>query len=76
MIEEQKLTELDKKLREMAILNWTQFTQLVGPDAIRAAKVCLLRQNAASYGEIGIKLSITKEQVRYACAKCEEKGVC
>jgi hypothetical protein len=66
------MTELDKKLQEMALLNWSQFVHLLGEDAINAAKVCLLRQAKASYGEIGIKLGLTEKQVRTRCVKCDE----
>lgn len=64
------MTELDKKLQEMALLNWSQFVQVIGQDAIVAAKVCLLRQDKRSYGEISNKLGITENQARYACTKC------
>lgn len=67
------MTELDKKIQEIALMNWEQFVQIIGKDAIVAAKVCLLRQNKKSYGEISNKLSITESQARYACNKCDEK---
>lgn len=70
------MTELDKKLQEIAVMNWQQFVQIIGADAIIAAKVCLLRQNKKSYGEISNKLSISESQARYACNKCEEKLSC
>lgn len=67
----QPMTDLDKKLQEIALMNWTQFVALIGPDAIIAAKVCLLRQQKKSYGEIQQKLGLTKNQVEYAaCKKC------
>jgi len=65
------MTDLDKKLQEMAVMNWPQFAALLGPDALIAAKVCLLRQNKKSYGEIEQKLGITYEQARYGCNKCD-----
>lgn len=66
------MTDLDKKLQEMAVMNWPQFVALVGPDAIRAMKICLLRQQGKSYGEIQNKLGLTKSQVEYAaCNKCD-----
>lgn len=68
-----RMTELDKKLQEIALANWPQFVQLVGEDAILSAKICLLRQNNASYGEIENRLGITTNQARYGCNKCEEK---
>ncbi|SHK92771.1 hypothetical protein SAMN05444266_101615 [Chitinophaga jiangningensis] len=64
------MTDLDKKLQEMAMTNWEQFVHLIGEDALTAAKVCLLRQNNASYGKISQKLGITEKQVRGRCDKC------
>lgn len=68
-----RMTELDKKLQEIALVNWEQFVHLVGQEAITSAKICLLRQNNASYGEIENRLGITTNQARYGCYKCEEK---
>lgn len=65
------MTDLDKKLQEIAVLNWKQFAALIGEDALRAAKICLLRKNGKSYGEIQQKLDITENQARYGCNKCE-----
>lgn len=65
-----EMTNLDKKLQEIALLNWPQFVELIGADAITAAKVCLLRQDKRSYGEIQNKLGITYDQARYACNNC------
>ncbi len=67
------MTDLDKQLQQMALLNWDQFAQLIGPDALIAAKVCLLRQDKRSYGEIAIKLKLAEHQVRYGCTKCDLK---
>jgi hypothetical protein len=69
------LTDLDKKLQEMAVMNWPQFAALIGEDAITAAKICLLRQNNKSYGEISMKLGITEKKARYWCSECEVKSV-
>ena len=60
-----QLTELDQKLREIALLNWSQFVSLVGRDAITSAKACLLRQKKQSHSQISIKLDITEAQARY-----------
>lgn len=66
-----KMTELDKKLQEMALMNWNQFVQVIGQDAIISAKICMLRQNKNSYGAIAMKLGIEEHQARYGCSKCE-----
>lgn len=69
-----EMTELDQKLREIAMLNWSQFVDLVGRDAITSAKACLLRKRKMSYPQISIKLSITESQAKYACTKCDDKN--
>lgn len=65
------MTDLDKRLQEMACLHWRQFVSLIGEDALTAAKICILRQNNKSLGEISQKLSITYRQSEYGCKKCE-----
>jgi hypothetical protein len=69
------MTQLDEKLREMAINNWEQFVQLVGQDAIVRAKSCMLRSHGRSYGEISIALGISynsaRERIRYNCGGCD-----
>jgi hypothetical protein len=70
-LQKKELTELDRKLQEIALLNWSQFVKLVGEDAIISAKICLLRQADRSYGEISQKLSITERRARYWCGECE-----
>jgi hypothetical protein len=68
------MTDLDKRIQEIAALNWNQFVSLIGEDAITKAKICLLRQNNKSYGEISNKLGITEHQARYACNNCTTKN--
>ena len=68
------LTDLDRKLQEIASKNWQQFVDLIGSDAITAAKICMLRQDQKSYGEICIKLNITEHQARYGCGKCDSNN--
>jgi hypothetical protein len=70
------LTELDKKIIQIAISNPPQFFSLIGEDALRSAKTCLLRQDKKSYGAIAMQLRTTRDKVRYACEKCEVKPVC
>lgn len=65
------MTDLDKKLQEIASKNWEQFVFLLGEDTILSAKICLLRQNKMSYGQIQAKLKLPKHKVEYACNKCE-----
>ena len=65
-----KMTNLDQQLQELALTDWAAFVQLIGEDAIVSAKVCLLRKEMKSYGEICVKLGLTRDQVRYGCEKC------
>lgn len=67
------MTDLDKKLQQIAVMNWAQFRDLIGDDAIMATKICLLRRDNRSYGEIAVKLGITEKKARYWCGECEEK---
>ena len=59
----QPMTDLDKKLQEMAIKNWPQFVALLGDDALMAAKICLLRQNNRSLGEISKRLDMPRQTI-------------
>lgn len=82
------MTELDKKILEIANKNWPQFVKLVGEDSITSAKICLLRKEKKSYGEILIRLNratsndpnskdkITKHKIEYACKKCDDAPSC
>lgn len=69
-----EITELDRKLQEIALFNWNQFVQLVGDDAILSAKICLLRTAGKSYGAITQKLGVTIDAARWNCNKCEVKS--
>lgn len=66
-----ELTDLDKRLQEMASKNWEQFVALIGEDAVIAAKICMLRHEKKSYGEISMKLGVTEKRARYWCGECE-----
>lgn len=68
----QELTELDRLIQEIATKNYQQFVTLVGKDAIQAAKICLLRRQHKTIGQITTKLGVTKSQVETACKKCED----
>lgn len=66
-----QMTELDKRLQRIAGKNWFEFVELIGEDAITFAKICLLRQNGNSYGQIRARLALKKHIVEYACGKCD-----
>ncbi len=70
-----ELTDLDKRLQEIAQKNWWQFVNLIGADEINNAKACILRQDGYSYNQIKNKLSLTRNQVQYNCGKCDVKTV-
>lgn len=67
------MTDLDRKLQEIGTKNWPQFVALIGEEAILAAKICLLRQDRRSYGEISVKLGITESKARYHCNECADQ---
>jgi hypothetical protein len=64
------MTDLDKQLQEIALMNWAQFVALIGEDAMIAAKICLLRKQDYSYGEIAMKLKVNRDKASYECRKC------
>jgi hypothetical protein len=66
-----ELTKLDEKLRELALTDWQKFVAVIGEDAILKAKICMLRNNGHSYGEIRNKLGVTEKQARYGSGKCD-----
>lgn len=63
------ITELDKKLQDIAISDWKQFLEIAGDDFIITIKARVLRKEGKSYQQISMKLSITPAQARYACKK-------
>lgn len=69
----QPMTELDRRILEMANKNWDQFVALIGEDALIVAKICMLRQENKSYGEISVRLGITEKRARYWCGECDTK---
>lgn len=58
-------TELDKELRDLAILEWSTFCELAGEEMITALKICFLRRKNSSYGKIQMKLGVTIMKARY-----------
>lgn len=66
----QSMTELDRKLQELALINWPAFVALLGEDAILSAKICLLRGGGKSYGEISLKMGISSAKARSRCSDC------
>ncbi|HRA42326.1 MAG TPA: hypothetical protein PLV31_01385, partial [Gammaproteobacteria bacterium] len=67
------MTDLDKQLQQMALMNWRQFASIMGADAIKRAKICLLRQQGNKYDYICKVLDLSKNQVQYACTSCEKE---
>lgn len=65
------MTELDRKLQEIAAKDWEQFVKLLGEKKLIAAKVCYLRRAGNSYGKISLKLKITERQAEHACLNCQ-----
>lgn len=67
------MTDLEKKLQEIATKDWNEFIALIGNNSILSAQIILLRRKKKSYREIANKLRITYDQARYGCRKCESK---
>lgn len=72
------MTELDKKIIQIAITNPPQFFALIGSDALLLAKTCLLRQEKKSYGAIAFRLDLPRKtvesMVKRNCEKCLPEG--
>lgn len=69
--EDRYYTEADRILQQLAATDWAAFSKLVGDDNMTAAKICILRAQGASYGQLKIKFSKTKDQIKYASDKCD-----
>lgn len=67
------MTGLEEKLRNMAQVDWERFVNLLGADALMAAKITMLRRDGNSYKQISIKLRITERQARYGVKKISDK---
>lgn len=63
-------TDLDNQLRQLANVDWPAFVDLIGHEAITAAKVCMLKKQGRSMNQISNRLSITKRKVQVRCEKC------
>lgn len=53
-------TDLDIELQHLAALDWPLFVNLVGEDAIKAAKVCLLKKRGKSLLQISNRFGRSK----------------
>ena len=69
-IDDKYFTELDNELRDLAILDWAAFVQLIGDDAITTAKVCKLKLKGKSLNQIASRVRLTKSQVETRCKRC------
>lgn len=69
------MTELDRKLKEMAANDWNRFVAMMGEDALTSAKICMLRQEGKTFNQISIKLNVTQMRARVACSKCDIEQV-
>lgn len=65
-----ELTEIDKKLQQIALTDWPLFVSMVGADAIIRAKVCLLRKEGKSYEQVSTKLHISYKRARSRSRSC------
>lgn len=58
-----KLTDLDKQIINIAVMNPSQFIDMIGEDTLLRMKACLLRQNGNTYGQISTKLDKPRQTV-------------
>jgi hypothetical protein len=66
-------TQLDDDLRNLAAMDWATFAEMIGPEAILSAKICMLRSRGNSLQQIANRLEITKETARYWVDKQPER---
>lgn len=58
-----QLTELEKQIINIAVMNPSQFIELIGEDALLRMKACLLRRSGNTYGQISTKLDKPRQTV-------------
>jgi hypothetical protein len=61
------MTDLDKKVKELATTDWEKFMQVAGPDFILTFKARIMRSEGKSWQQISMKLEITPMQARVCC---------
>lgn len=64
-------TPLDVQLQQLALSDWPAFVNIIGEDAIVAAKVCILKSNGKTQAQISHKLHLTKRMAQYRAEKCK-----
>jgi hypothetical protein len=60
------MTDLDKKLQQLATTDWHTFMTIVGQDNITVMKARILRQDGKSYQQICVQTGLTMAQARNA----------
>ena len=68
-----QMSPLDRRLQELALLNWELFCTYTGVN-IQQAQVCLLRSQGRSLGQIAVKLSLKKRAVQRIAERCVPCG--
>lgn len=61
------MTDLDKKIKELAISDWEKFMQVAGTDFLITFKARILRSEGKSWQQISMKLEISPRQARVCC---------
>jgi hypothetical protein len=67
---EKDLLELDKKVHELAVMNFELFCKLLAVNK-EQAYVCFEIQKGKSYKQIGIKMKLAKQTVYLISKKCK-----
>ena len=73
-ISKDKLKELDKKLIDIALVDFEKFSKIARVDKVQAY-VCIERANGKSYAQIATVLDIKRESVFDRAKKCECESV-
>lgn len=63
-------TDLDRDLQQLAAVDWPTFVQLVGEEAVVAAKICILKSRGKSQHQIANRLNITRSKAQRNCQTC------
>jgi len=65
-VSELKLKELDRKLQELALTNWQEFTKIIQLDREKLY-ICIQRSKGKTLRQIANELKVTKKKVEYTC---------
>jgi len=71
VLETTKISDLDKQLQELAVLDFQKFCRITNIDKVQVF-ICLERKKGRSMQYIANKAKMAKSTVINRCKKCEE----